>query len=196
MLSREPTTYELKSADGSPAGVVVVSSDGLELNNVSKSAMQQEERELATAKGKVSIGQDKDKIKRNKGDEQEEDADDEVPYAWMHHMLLNDDGKSDPVDGSGEGPPSRLAHHTMRAELIGHFQPCMTDIYLHTVARMADYIRTHPYPPHTNSLDPIESLPALRCVALLAQSSITLWAHTRSLRSSRCTTDCRRLRCV
>ena len=27
---------------------------------------------------------------------------------------------------------------TMRAELIGHFKPCMTDIYLHIVARMAD----------------------------------------------------------
>ena len=26
-----------------------------------------------------------------------------------------------------------------------HFQPCMTDIYLHIDARMADYIRTHPY---------------------------------------------------
>ena len=118
MLSRAPTTYELKSADGSPAGVVVVSSDGLELNNVSKSAMQQEERELATAKGKVSIGQDKDKIKKNKGDEQEEDADDEVPYAWMHHMLLNDDGKSDPVDGSGEGPPSRLAPHILLTQTL------------------------------------------------------------------------------
>ena len=34
---------------------------------------------------------------------------------------------------------------TMRAELIGHFEPCMTDIYLHIDARMADYIRTHPY---------------------------------------------------
>ena len=33
----------------------------------------------------------------------------------------------------------------MRAELIGHFQPCMTDMYLHIDARMADYIRTHPY---------------------------------------------------
>ena len=29
----------------------------------------------------------------------------------------------------------------MRAELIGHFEPCMTDIYLHIDARMADYIR-------------------------------------------------------
>ena len=34
---------------------------------------------------------------------------------------------------------------TMRAELIGHFKPCMTEIYLHIDARMADYIRTHPY---------------------------------------------------
>ena len=35
----------------------------------------------------------------------------------------------------------------MRAELIGHFKPCMTDIYLYIYARMADYIRTHPYVP-------------------------------------------------
>ena len=34
---------------------------------------------------------------------------------------------------------------TVRAELIGHCQPCMTDIYLHIDALMADYIRTHPY---------------------------------------------------
>ena len=33
----------------------------------------------------------------------------------------------------------------MRAELIGHFKACMTEIYLHIDARMADYIRTHPY---------------------------------------------------
>ena len=33
----------------------------------------------------------------------------------------------------------------MRVELIGHFQPCMTEIYLYIDARMADYIRTHPY---------------------------------------------------
>ena len=26
-----------------------------------------------------------------------------------------------------------------------HVQPCMTEIYLHIDARMADYIRTHPY---------------------------------------------------
>ena len=30
----------------------------------------------------------------------------------------------------------------MRAELIGHFEPCMTDIYLHIDARTTDYIRT------------------------------------------------------
>ena len=34
---------------------------------------------------------------------------------------------------------------TMRAELIGHLKVCMTEIYLHIDARMADYIRTHPY---------------------------------------------------
>ena len=34
--------------------------------------------------------------------------------------------------------------YTMRAELICHFQPCMTEIYLHIDVRMADYIRTHP----------------------------------------------------
>ena len=34
---------------------------------------------------------------------------------------------------------------TVRVELIGHFQPCMTEISLHIGARMADYIRTHPY---------------------------------------------------
>ena len=28
---------------------------------------------------------------------------------------------------------------------IGHFKPCMTDIYLHIDARMADYMATHPY---------------------------------------------------
>ena len=33
----------------------------------------------------------------------------------------------------------------MRAELIGHFKACMTEIYLHIDARMADYIHTHPY---------------------------------------------------
>ena len=33
----------------------------------------------------------------------------------------------------------------MRADIIGYFKACMTDIYLHIYARMADYIRTHPY---------------------------------------------------
>ena len=33
----------------------------------------------------------------------------------------------------------------MRAELIGHLKACMTEIYLHIDARMADYIRTHLY---------------------------------------------------
>ena len=33
---------------------------------------------------------------------------------------------------------------TMRAELIGHFKACMTEIYLHIDARVVDYIHTHP----------------------------------------------------
>ena len=33
----------------------------------------------------------------------------------------------------------------MRADLMGHFIACMTDIYLHIDARMADDIATHPY---------------------------------------------------
>ena len=32
----------------------------------------------------------------------------------------------------------------VRVQLIGHLQPCMTEIYLHIVARMADYMATHP----------------------------------------------------
>ena len=43
-------------------------------------------------------------------------------------------------------PPASLCPVTMRAELIGHFKACMTEIYLHIDARVADYIRTHPYP--------------------------------------------------
>ena len=35
---------------------------------------------------------------------------------------------------------------TMRVELIGHFKPCMTEIYLYIDARMADYIRLHTHP--------------------------------------------------
>ena len=45
----------------------------------------------------------------------------------------------------GRVPVRTACPTTMRVELIGHFQPCMTDIYLHIDARMADYIRTHPY---------------------------------------------------
>ena len=36
----------------------------------------------------------------------------------------------------------------MRVELIGHFKTCMTEIYLHIDARVADYMRTHPYLDH------------------------------------------------
>ena len=41
---------------------------------------------------------------------------------------------------------ARRVHHscTMRADIIGHFEACMTEIYLHIVARMADYMATHP----------------------------------------------------
>lgn len=33
----------------------------------------------------------------------------------------------------------------MQAELIGLLKPCITYIYIQIFARMADYIRTHPY---------------------------------------------------
>ena len=78
-----------------------------------------------------------------------------------HHLL------SGPLDlrPTGGGvqqqqppPPSREAEiradmvsgitqqfsYTIRVELIGHFKPCITDIYLHIDARMSDYIHTHP----------------------------------------------------
>ena len=42
----------------------------------------------------------------------------------------------------------------MRADIIGHFKPCMTDIYIRIDARMADYIRTHPYAMITHSMHP------------------------------------------
>ena len=54
--------------------------------------------------------------------------------------------------------------YTMRAELIGHFKACMTEIYLHIDARMADYICTHPYPQqmavarHTGAISKAEAL--------------------------------------
>eukprot|EP01048_Picozoa_sp_COSAG05_P015118 COSAG05_NODE_1787_length_4092_cov_1.788380_5_plen_261_part_00 len=49
--------------------------------------------------------------------------------------------------GTAAEGASGATQGTMRAELIGHYPPCMTDIYLHIDARMADYIRTHPYRP-------------------------------------------------
>ena len=33
----------------------------------------------------------------------------------------------------------------VRVDIIGHLKSCMTEIYLYIDARMADYIRTHPY---------------------------------------------------
>ena len=54
--------------------------------------------------------------------------------------------KSEPAAGSiPTVVPCGSDCGTMRAELIGHFEPCMTEIYLHIYARMADDIRTHPY---------------------------------------------------
>ena len=45
-------------------------------------------------------------------------------------------------------PPLRLLPLLLvlrvRVDIIGHLKSCMTDIYLHIDARMADYIRTHP----------------------------------------------------
>ena len=32
----------------------------------------------------------------------------------------------------------------VRADIIGHLKSCTTEIYLHIVARMADYMDTHP----------------------------------------------------
>ena len=37
----------------------------------------------------------------------------------------------------------RPSYPMMRVELIGHFKPCMTDIYIYIDARMADYIYPH-----------------------------------------------------
>ena len=33
----------------------------------------------------------------------------------------------------------------VRVQLIGLLEPCTTEIYLYIVARMADYMATHPY---------------------------------------------------
>ena len=41
-------------------------------------------------------------------------------------------------------PYGRSSYTTVRAELIGLFEPCTTDIYLHIYAHMGDCIRTHP----------------------------------------------------
>ena len=60
-------------------------------------------------------------------------------------LLLQDNGGSLAWrELGGVNGDLRCGKGTMRAELIGHFQPCMTDIYLHIDARMSDYIRTHP----------------------------------------------------
>ena len=46
---------------------------------------------------------------------------------------------------SAPGTTVRLGAVRMRVHIIGHLQTCMTEIYLHIVARMADYMDTHPY---------------------------------------------------
>ena len=46
------------------------------------------------------------------------------------------------LDTAARFAPGKCA--TMRADIIGHFKPCTTEIYLHIDARMADYIATHP----------------------------------------------------
>ena len=55
-----------------------------------------------------------------------------------------DYGERDPSSDRRRLPEDFLhrveQHCTMRVQLIGHFQPCMPDIYLHIDARMADSI--------------------------------------------------------
>ena len=43
------------------------------------------------------------------------------------------------------GDPYGNAPVRVRVHIIGHLQPCITEIYLHIFARMADYMDT---PPH------------------------------------------------
>ena len=77
-------------------------------------------------------------------------------YRTYAHELTVHSESSEEVFFSSQGlspaqPIETITHihsATMRVELIGHFKPCMTDIYLHINARMADYIRTHPYMCH------------------------------------------------
>ena len=53
----------------------------------------------------------------------------------------DEDGMAVPEARPHLTPPTQS---TMRLQLIGHFEPCMTEIYLHIDARMADYMATHP----------------------------------------------------
>ena len=39
---------------------------------------------------------------------------------------------------------TRRLRQRVRVDIIGHFEPCMTEISLYIDARMAEYIRTHP----------------------------------------------------
>ena len=59
------------------------------------------------------------------------------------------------ADAQNEGGQTALELAATRGKLrslfvraSGHLQPCMTEIYLHIVARMANYMDTHPYIQH------------------------------------------------
>ena len=62
------------------------------------------------------------------------------------------------LPGGGEAGARTNAVLTMRAELIGHFEACMTEIYLHIVARMAKILPLR--------LSPVPSVRNGRCVPL------------------------------
>ena len=51
-------------------------------------------------------------------------------------LVADSNGKSDPYVTLAMGHPSVRVLHTMRAELVGDFTPCMTEIYLHIDARI------------------------------------------------------------
>ena len=69
------------------------------------------------------------------------------PYGVLHQSRAGSQSISEPQRRAlqsldrGASPALRSAP-TMRADIIGHFKPCITEIYLHIDARMADYIRT------------------------------------------------------
>ena len=46
--------------------------------------------------------------------------------------------------GGAVGKKRRASACAAGNTIIDHFKPCVTDVYLHIDARMADYIHTHP----------------------------------------------------